>query len=435
LVGAKLLPEHETEESEAAEDWAPMVMLACILGSSFGIAFVWTMQQSSSDLREQLWALCLSWSIIAQAVVAGLIASSGKLLVAALIIAASAVYDTQTRKKANDQITITTALVQLLNDLNMTFGASVYAAVGLIIAVQSCLFLWWGAVFVTAMATQSSILYLLFLVFYSISLYWISQVCHNVLGAVVSGCVLWYFADGGSEGLALGLDESESSHSGGQDGVATSVSKTARNRTLLYTRCAMSSSFGSLCKISLFAPLSHLVLAAMHWARECDAYGYQISSTWRRLTLDIFISFEQWALQNNWLSVGYVALFGFNAAKAAEEMRRFDIIKLVLNDSTSTIIKAMVSLSASMVTILAYTVSHVGAMNTDTHQWALFVSTCYFLSFSGASLALHAYKCGVIALLIAQADSPARFEATHPILYHRFARSSSPLPMPTPVSL
>lgn len=430
LIGSTLLPEHETAESEAAEDWAPMVMLACILGSSFGAAFVWTMHQSASDLREQLWALCLSWSIIAQAIVALLIALSGKLLLAAIVIGCSAVYDATTRKAAHDNITISTALVQLLNDINMAFGPSIYAATALIIAVQCCLFLWWGAVFVTAMSTTSSSLYMLFFIIYAFSLYWISQVCHNLLGAVVSGCVLWYFADGGSDGLGIGLDESESASGGGMqnDGIATSVSKTARNRTLLYMRCAISSSFGSICKLSLFAPFSHLVLAAMHWARECDAYGYQINSRWRRLTLDVFISFESWALQNNWLSIGYVTIYGYSASKAAEEMRRFEIIKLVLDDSTNTILKSMVSISASVVTVLAYSVSHAGAMNTDTHQWVLFVSTCYFLAYTGASLVLHAYRCGVVACVIAHADSPARFEAAHPILYHRFTRTSSGLP-------
>ncbi|GMF43031.1 unnamed protein product [Phytophthora fragariaefolia] len=105
--------------------------------------------------------------------------------------------------------------------------------------------------------------------------YWTSNVFKNILTIVASGTtMIWYYRNESTE-ISPEVRENISDHDSPTD--ANSEAQVTlgdyldRKVVLHYARCALTSSFGSICIGSLLCPLAHLVWNALRWARRDES--------------------------------------------------------------------------------------------------------------------------------------------------------------------
>ncbi|POM58149.1 Transmembrane protein, partial [Phytophthora palmivora] len=114
-----------------------------------------------------------------------------------------------------------------------------------------------------------SIVYLVF------HYYWMSNVFKNILTIIASGTtMIWYYRNESTEmspDIRENISDSSSGDTEGQMQEDPTTDYLDRKVVLHYARCAMSSSFGSICIGSLLCPLAHLVWNALRWARRDES--------------------------------------------------------------------------------------------------------------------------------------------------------------------
>ena len=385
--------------------WTSMVMIATLMGSFIGIflcLFIY-----SHDLREQLFSASLMVSICLQLGLAGIIFISDEWWALGAICISSAFIDSIKFRKARKYMTIVISLIDTAIDVNAQFGYSISAFCVIICFIQSCFLLWWSAVFVRLMGRDVDFLFVILLIVFGISFYWTIQFFHSLISSVVEGCFLWYFLDNDNSPNVLAEVDS------------TALAQRNR-RVLLYAQCAMTSSLGSVIKSAVWGPLSHIVLVSLHWSRERDPFGSPLNSWSRELLEKMLSPWEGLAGKYNRLATGYVIIFGQTFCRAAAEVSREDISGIVLDDTTSYTLKMVTTSTAGVVAIL---LAILGSRDEGT-SWPMFVVVCFLLAYAGVSLALHAFRSGVDALIIAYSDSPQKFEHMNSIIFHRFMRTT-----------
>jgi hypothetical protein len=281
----------------------------------------------------------------------------------------------------------------------------------IIVILQTLLLLWWGAFFIGILSEVSPSYVDLLIVVMVLSLYWIIQFFHAFVSFLVGGCVLWYFMK----------DESEEFH--------------ASDRVMLYMRCALTTSLGTLCKGALLTPPAQVVLTLHTWGHSSGSigetgYGYEQPQSYygcrictcKGLVRCLTDGFVESAMKFNRLAFCLSSLYGRTLCKAAE-LQASDhphSIKLCLEDDTAYTLSAVATTLAGFFSII------IGLLadRNEGRSWPLFFFVIYCLSFSGISVVLHTYRSAIDALIVAFSNSPEKFAEENQLIFLRFMRHS-----------
>lgn len=260
-----------------------------------------------------------------------------------------------------------------------------------------------------------SMLYLIF------HFYWVSNIFKNVITIVVSGTTLmWYFRNESTE-IAFDVRDSILVHNVSRDdenGQTQQDSSTAyldRKVVLHYTRCAMSSSFGSICIGSLLCPLAHLLWNALRWARRDGFILSRRLGSLRSERVEHFIrTYHKYSFVH---IAGYNKPFYVAAHDAWELIEQHGVEAIVDDDLTSRILLLGGNgwagvMSALMASALA------GASSYAT----FFTLAAFTLCYTTISLATQVIAAIIKTLFVCFAENPVRLSQLHPLIYHRFVR-------------
>jgi len=174
---------HSLLNYERASSWASMLMIVTLLGSCTGALVVFLLGLSS--VRETLMASVIPFSLVLKVCLGNilLIMRSEYSFLGVLVIL-SAVVDSFWSRAARQSAGFSSALVQMAIDTTRLYGVLLGVTVGVIVAVQTCILLWWGAFFVGLISTYSVGYAETLIVLMALSLYWITQFFHSLLVGV-----------------------------------------------------------------------------------------------------------------------------------------------------------------------------------------------------------------------------------------------------------
>uniref|UniRef100_A0AAV1UM23 Choline transporter-like protein n=1 Tax=Peronospora matthiolae TaxID=2874970 RepID=A0AAV1UM23_9STRA len=262
-----------------------------------------------------------------------------------------------------------------------------------------------------------SIMYLAF------HFYWTSNVLKNILTVVASGTtMIWYYQNEPSDVLAA-TDSCESVADRDASRVETSdhaqqdlmIGNLDRKVVLHYARCALSSSFGSICIGSLLCSLGHLVWIALRWARRDESVLSRWLMLLRSERVEHFI--------RTYHKYSFVHIAGYNkpyyvAAHDSWELIEYYGVEAIVDDDLTSRILLFASngWAGVMSTLTALALS-----NASTH--ATFCTLVSFtLCYTTISLASQVIAAVIKTLFVCFAENPERLSQLHPLIYHRFVR-------------
>ncbi|OWZ01472.1 Transmembrane protein [Phytophthora megakarya] len=258
-----------------------------------------------------------------------------------------------------------------------------------------------------------SIIYLVF------HFYWMSNVFKNILTIVASGTTMtWYYRN---ESTDMSPDEREiisdaaSGDTEGQTQKDSSTDYPDKKVVMHYARCAMSSSFGSICIGSLLCPLAHLVWNALRWARRDESVLSRRFKSLRSERVEHFIrTYHKYSLVH---IAGYNKPYYVAAHDAWKLIKHHGVEAIVDDDLTSRILLLGGNGWAGVMSAL--TVSALGGASSYT---IFFTLTAFTLCYTTISLATQVIAAVIKTLFVCFAENPGRLSQLHPLIYHRFVR-------------
>lgn len=236
--------------------WASMVMIITLLGSFFGALVMFLI--SNTESRESFLFLSIPLSVFIQFLQGNIfVVFKSQFSVFGILLFGSAYLDFYNYRAASENISFSSALLCLVQDICKCYGNGLTLSCVAIVATQTCVLLWWDVYLIDLLATtnESDVLIVMFVMM--LSLYWILQFFHSLVSFVIGGCVLWYFV----------RDETDTFN--------------GSERILLHIQCALSTSLGSVCKGALLCSPCEVILRLERWSRQ----GHQ-----RRLTIKSIVS-------------------------------------------------------------------------------------------------------------------------------------------------
>ena len=288
------------------------------------------------------------------------------------------------------------ALIQMVIDVCKHYGSTLTIACITIVAVQTCMLLWWGVYFVSLMSSVDSKYTVVVMLGMTFSLSWITQFFHAFISYVVGGCVLWYFVKSDTDLL------------------------NPVNRVILHCRCALSTSFGTVCKGALLCPFSQMILFLNHWSK------YRLNMNANKLSFRgvvgmLVLPFVEFSNRHNKLAFCLTATYGRTLCKAADDHIAAypQTLELSLEDLTGHTLKAVAIGIAGTVAILFGLF-----VEKKDSSWPLFVFTAFYLSYCGLSLVAQTYHSAIDALIVSFASQPVKLAMENQIVYLRFLRNT-----------
>ncbi|RLN86552.1 hypothetical protein BBJ28_00001499 [Nothophytophthora sp. Chile5] len=270
---------------------------------------------------------------------------------------------------------------------------------------------------------------MLYLVFH---FYWTSNIFKNILTIVASGTtMIWYYRDESSE-ISPQIRENISDHdspsdtadsdstdgqmqSGGSANAASSLADQDRKVVLHYVRCALSSSFGSICIGSLLCPIAHLVWNVLRWARRDESVLSRRFMSLRSEHVEHFIrTYHKYSFVH---IAGYNKPFYVAAHDAWKLIETHGVEAIVDDDLTSRILLLGGNGWAGLMS--AVTVSALAGGSTHTIFFAL---SAFALCYTTISLTTQVIGAAIKTLFVCFAENPGRLSQLHPLIYHRFVR-------------
>ena len=379
-----------------AGSWSSMTMIVILLGGSFGIMVCALI--ASGEWRETVLSLGILLSITMQACLGNvLLLLQSRYSFLGIFILASALLDSCSYKKARENMSFTSALIQMVVEIFKAYGLSLAGLCVGVIVIQTCTLLWWGAFFVDLISNVSTTYAEYLIVLMALSLYWIASFFHALMSYLVGGCVLWYFVRPEGDRFA------------------------PAKRVMLHLHCGMTTSLGSICKGALFCPLADRVLAVHNWSsRSTYSRGSAVTNFFKNAALTLTNLLVREARRFHRLTFCLTATYGRTLCKAAEEQLLFhpETIDISIEDNTAYILAATATELAGLVSI----VFGVVAERRQGDSWPLFFFVCFCLSYCGLSLAIHAYSSAVDAIIVAFAATPEKFARENQIVFLRFIR-------------
>jgi len=233
-----------------------------------------------------------------------------------------------------------------------------------------------------------------------LSLWWITQVFHGLVAFIIGGCILWTFEDQAQYEYESGL----------------------HTKLLLYVQCALTTSFGSICKGALLSGLSQTVLSLDHWINRRPQLHVSICSLRGLASCFLTNSMLTIAQRNHRLSFCLIALHGRALGPTAMDCYKThpETLEICIEDASAFILNCAVSSTAAVIAIIFGLVAERGG----GYSWSLFFFVCFYLAYCGVSLSVHIYSSAIDALIVAAAISPVRFAEQHQIVFLRFLRTS-----------
>ncbi|KAG7385080.1 hypothetical protein PHYPSEUDO_001932 [Phytophthora pseudosyringae] len=259
---------------------------------------------------------------------------------------------------------------------------------------------------------------MLYLVFH---FYWMSNVFKNIMTIVASGTtMIWYYRNESTE-ISPDVRETISDHDSPSDDANGPVQQDPnvdyldRKVVLHYARCAVSSSFGSICIGSLLCPLAHLVWNALRWARRDESVLSRRFMSLRSERVEHFI--------RTYHKYSFVHIAGYNkpyyvAAHDAWKLIEHHGVEAIVDDDLTSRILLLGGngwagvLSALTASALAGASSHA----------TFFTLAAFTLCYTTISLATQVIAAVIKTLFVCFAENPGRLSQLHPLIYHRFVR-------------
>ncbi|EGZ27270.1 hypothetical protein PHYSODRAFT_343563 [Phytophthora sojae] len=258
-----------------------------------------------------------------------------------------------------------------------------------------------------------SIIYLVF------HFYWTSNVLKNILTIVASGTtMIWYYRNESTE-ISPDVRENISDHDSPSDANGQPQDAPAdyldRKVVLHYARCAMTSSFGSICIGSLLCPLAHLVWNALRWARRDESVLSRRFISLRSERVEHFIrTYHKYSFVH---IAGYNKTYYVAAQDAWRLIEHHGVEAIVDDDLTSRILLLGGNGWAGVMSAL--TASALAGASTHA---TFFTLTAFTLCYTTISLATQVIAAVIKTLFVCFAENPGRLSQLHPLIYHRFVR-------------
>lgn len=274
-------------------------------------------------------------------------------------------------------------LIDIVVEVFQAYKSSLAVACLFILLGQTLALLWWGAFFVSLISSTGPLTSTGVIILMSFSWYWITQFFQGMCAFLIGGCMLWYF-----DANRLGNEE-DLNPSG--------------NRVILYMQCAVSSSFGSICKGALWSwPSSRVV--SLHGPLEAAARRYSIGrgtsvgGCINHILLSSVAPFITLARNHNRSGYSLAAIYGSTYTKAASGQynKHPDSVNVLMAGEELQAIAALASAAAGTMCILFGLFT-----KNEGSSRSLFLLLCLLMAHSGLSLALSAYASAVDALMVA----------------------------------
>ncbi|KAG3106539.1 hypothetical protein PI124_g8889 [Phytophthora idaei] len=260
-----------------------------------------------------------------------------------------------------------------------------------------------------------SMIYLLF------HFYWMSNVFKNIITIVASGTtMIWYYRNESTEispDIRENISDHDSPNGDGNDQAQqdSSTDYLDRKVVLHYARCAMSSSFGSICIGSLLCPLAHLVWNALRWARRDESVLSRRFMSLRSERVEHFI--------RTYHKYSFVHIAGYNkpyyvaAHDAWKLIEHHGVEAIVDDDLTSRILLLGGNGWAGVMSALT-----ASALAGASSHATFFTLAAFTLCYTTISLATQVIAAVIKTLFVCFAENPGRLSQLHPLIYHRFVR-------------
>jgi hypothetical protein len=438
---------------------------------------------SSSTAAVEALRVTLAFSLVVKVLLGNALllrhsSSSSFSLVAALLLLLSAARDASRVLPATQALGFTAALLDLTRRVLVAFGMPLSLFVAALVFLQTCGLLWWGAFFAGLVNTVRPAAIVPVSLLMLLLLQWFHELCMAMLHFVVGGCALWLFvrhdddknndsdyeAHTHSDGVAApsllttstaGPLGHHQHNANSNNTLSTSHSHESRHppalqrppsaaqrevlsgQLWLYVQCALSSSFGSLCKAALLLPpatalaqLRHSLLSRYpshchHCNCCCFCCGSSGSGSgtvqgtwcpWQQW------QWWQWCEQQSRLSLPLLAVYGRTLARTTDDLHTAHPECLVVSreDFTRFAVQSVTTSVAAMVSVLF-------ALTADRKEgstWPLFLIVCYLVCSCGFSLATGLFASCVDAFVVAAAVRPERLARENPLVLLRFMRTA-----------
>ncbi|RLN57040.1 hypothetical protein BBJ29_001340 [Phytophthora kernoviae] len=246
----------------------------------------------------------------------------------------------------------------------------------------------------------------------------------NILTIIASGTtMIWYYRNESSE-ISPDIREEIPDHDpavadqaqpdASGDGTS-SLSNMDRKVVLHYARCAMSSSFGSVCIGSLLCPLAHIVWNVLRWARRDESVLSRRFISLRSERAEHFI--------RTYHKYSFVHIAGYNkpyyvAAQDAWRLIELHGVEAIVDDDlTSRILLLGGNGWAGIMSALT-----VSALAGGSTHITFFTLAAFTLCYTTISLATQVIAAVIKTLFVCFAENPGRLSQLHPLIYHRFVR-------------
>ena len=258
---------------------------------------------------------------------------------------------------------------------------------------------------------------MIYLVFH---FYWMSNVLKNIITIVASGTtMIWYYHNESTE-ILPDARENVADHDFRNDDTTGQTQDQHgeyldRKVVLHYVRCALSSSFGSICIGSLLCPLAHLVWNALRWARRDESVLSQRFISLRSERVEHFI--------RTYHKYSFVHIAGYNkpyyvAAHDAWKLIEHHGVEAIIDDDlTSRILLLGGNGWAGVMSALT-----ASALSGASSHAIFFILASFILCYTTISLVMQVTAAVIKTLFVCFAENPERLSQLHPLIYHRFVR-------------
>ena len=243
-----------------AGSFSSMFMLVILLASLGGGGVVFIL--ANDNIRESLLNHGILLSVSFQVCLGNIVLlTKSRFSWIGVVILLMAFVDSRRMKDARENISFTSALLQLVIDICEPYGISLCMACFAVVAAQTCALLWWGVLFVGLISGASlhSGYAEILMVVMGFSLYWITQFFHAFMSFVVGGCVLWHFLsspdvidsqENGSSNITVTTQQMSSPPS------IPTAGEDPSGRVMFTMSLGLSTSFGTIAKGALFMPVA-----------------------------------------------------------------------------------------------------------------------------------------------------------------------------------
>lgn len=389
---------HSVLNYGRAGSWASIVMSLTLLSTVCGCLLFFLFK--SAEFRSIVISYGIIFSFILKICIGNiLLIMRSHFSFLGVFVLLSAFFDSGRMKPARVSLGFTGTLMQLALDVNTVYGLSLTIACMGIVAAQTCVLLWWGSFYIGMISTVHPGIVVFMTLIMAFSLYWTAQFFHHFIGFVVGGCTLYYFVRNQNEPI----DKS--------------------SRILLYLKCGLTTSFGSLCKAAIFVMPAQFVLHCHSWiVRNMSQAG----SCYRLLFCFSYFGdgLVSWARKYNKLTIPSLAVYGRTLYSTADDQLTFypGTLQSSQEDYTSYSLGCIATCVAGVISIL------FGLMAEAKHlySWPLFFVLCFYLTYFGVSISLHIYSSAVDAFVLAAAINPDQFAKENQLVLLRFMRTGDP---------